>query len=204
MPIAFAKLRVSWIALAACVGASLVKSDASAACTSMPDAGGYRPACCRKASKSATPIRAVVSATVSRHFPSDNGSVCPDAAGCHCCPPAPTAPEPKQRRGWESRPDPGRNLEAGWLDIDGVFRPLIGPIPPHHQPAAEIPPLSAQFPASDLKLPRIEVSDPRAFGVRVAGTRRVPSAGLRSSCVRRPCLGPFRAWASPRTGFRAS
>jgi hypothetical protein len=129
MPISFTKLRFSWIALAAWVGASLVTGDASAACTSMPDAGGCRPVCCRKASKSATPIRVVVSATVGQHFPSDDGSVCPDAAGCHCCPPAPTAPEPKERRGRESRPDPGRNAEAGWLHIGGVFRPLIGPIP---------------------------------------------------------------------------
>ena len=94
----------------------------------------------------------------------------PDTAGCHCCPQAPPAPEPRGGSAGESRPDPGRNTEAGWLDLGGVFRPFIGPVPADSQPAADNPPLSTQFPASDLKSPL--------------------HRGHRSACVRRPYSVP--------------
>jgi len=139
MPITLAELRFSWIALAALVGASLVAGDASATCTSMSDSGGCRARCCGKASKSATPIRAAVPATVAQHIPPQDGNVCPDVPGCNCRPQAPTAPEPKERRAGESRLDLGRNVEAGWLDLGGVFRPFIGPVPPTISPPQKSP-----------------------------------------------------------------
>lgn len=134
MPISPSKLRFSWIALAAFVGASLVAGDASAACESMT-AGGCRPACCCGASESVTPVRAAPDpVTVRQPLPFQNGGACPNAAGCHCRPQAPPAQEPKGQRTGESRPDPGRSAEAGWLDPGGVSRPFIGPIPPTGNP----------------------------------------------------------------------
>jgi hypothetical protein len=139
MLIAFTKLRSSWIALAAFVSASLVTADASAACTSMTDAGGCRAVCCCTAPESVTPIRAAARATVGQQIPFESGNVRPDMPGCHCRPQAPTAPAPTERRASESRPDPGRNVAAGWLDIDGVFRPFVGPVPSAVSPPHKFP-----------------------------------------------------------------
>jgi hypothetical protein len=141
MLIALAKLRLSWIALAAFVGASLVTDGASAACTPMPDAGACPPVCgCCKASESATPIRAAAEPlAVGEQIPSRDGNACPFVPGCQCRPPAPTAPQPKERRAEESRPDPGRIAAAGWLDPGGVFRPYIGPVPPTSSPPQASP-----------------------------------------------------------------
>ncbi len=139
MPITFTKLRFSLFALAAFVGASLLTGDASAGCTSMPDAGECRAVCCCEASESTTPIRAGVPATFGEQIPSQNGNVCPDLPGCHCRPQAPTAPEPKQRRAGENRPDPGRDAAAEWLEIGGVFRPVISPVPPTISPPGKSP-----------------------------------------------------------------
>jgi hypothetical protein len=131
MPISLSKLRFSWIALAAFVGASLVTGDASAACESMTAAGECRTACCCQASESITPLRATPEPVTTGQLllPFKNGVACPNAAGCHCGTQAPPAPEPKGQRAGESRPDLGRNTEAGGLDLGGAFRPIIGPIP---------------------------------------------------------------------------
>jgi hypothetical protein len=140
MPISLSKLRFSWIALAAFVGASLVTGDASAACGSMMADGGCRPACCCQASESVTPVRAAPApATVRLPLPFQIGGACPNAAGCHCRPQAPPAPEPKGQRAEESRPDPGRSPEAGWLDLGCVFRPFIGLVPPTGSPPQKSP-----------------------------------------------------------------
>jgi hypothetical protein len=131
MPIAFTTLHFSWFRLAAFVGASLVTADASAACPSMPARGEFRPARCCKSSGSVTPRSATPTpATVRRALPIRSGGICPNAARCcYCGPHAPPAPEPKGQRASESRPDPGRITEAGWLDLGGVFPPFIGPVP---------------------------------------------------------------------------
>ncbi len=63
MPIAVPKPRFPWIAVAALVGASLAAGDASASCSSMPDAGACPPACCCKATESATPTHDAAGAT---------------------------------------------------------------------------------------------------------------------------------------------
>jgi hypothetical protein len=140
MAISPSKLRFSWIALAAVVGASLVAGDASAACGSMTSDGGSRPACCRQASESVTPVRAAPEpVTVPQLPPFQDSGACPDTAGCHCRPQAPPAPEPKRQRAGESRPDPGRSTEAGRLDLGGVSRPFIGPVPPTGSPPQKSP-----------------------------------------------------------------
>jgi hypothetical protein len=138
MPITPNKLRVSSIALAALVGASLLTVDASAARTSMPSARGCRSACC-KASQSAMPNRAAVTATVGQNIPSPDRNACRDIPGCNCRPQSPTAPEPKERRDEESGPDPGRTIQPERLDIDSVFRPFIGPVPPTINPPLKSP-----------------------------------------------------------------
>jgi hypothetical protein len=139
MPIAFSKLRISAIALAAFVGASLMTADAFASCTSMPDAAGCQAVCCCKASESATPIRIASPATVGQDVPLENGNVCPDLPGCHCRPQTPTAPQPEERRADESRPDPGRDRAAGSLEIADVSRPTISPAPPTISPPRKAP-----------------------------------------------------------------
>jgi hypothetical protein len=54
MPFTLSKLRLSWIALAAFVGASLVTGSATAACPTMPAGGPSPPVCCCKGAESAT------------------------------------------------------------------------------------------------------------------------------------------------------
>ena len=139
MPIAFAKLRISAIALAAFVGASLMTADAFASCTSMPDAAGCRAVCCCQPSESATPIRVSETATADQASPFGNGNLCPVPPGCHCRPQTPTAPQPKERSADESRPDPGRDRAAGWLEIAGTSRPTISPAPPTIIPSRKSP-----------------------------------------------------------------
>ncbi len=140
MPIAVTKLRFSWIALAAFVGTSLVGGDASAACASMPDAGGcQRGCCCCETSNSPTPIRPAAPVMGGRHITSQTGNVCQDVPGCHCRPPVPTAPKPKEWRAEESRPDSSRSGEASWLEIGDVFRPFTGPVPPTSSPPRKSP-----------------------------------------------------------------
>ncbi len=139
MSIAFSKLRISAIALAAFVGASLMSGDAFASCTSMSDAAGCRAVCCCKASESATPTRIATAATVGQDVPFENGNVCPDLPGCHCRPQAPTAPEPREQRANESRLDPGRDAAAGWIEIASVSRPITSPAPPTISPPRKSP-----------------------------------------------------------------
>jgi hypothetical protein len=140
MPFTLSKLRFSWIALAAFVGASLVTGSASATCTSMPADGACPPVCCCKGAESARLIRDDDAPAIARQFIlSQNGNVCPDIPGCVCCPQAPVAPEPKGQRAEESRPDPGRSSDAARLGFGTVFRPFIGPVPPTISPPQTSP-----------------------------------------------------------------
>ena len=129
MRISFTQLRFSWIALAAFMGASLSGVNATAACSSIANAGKCRPACCGKAAPSAKRVRADVLATVGQRIASLDGNTCPNVPCCHCCPQAPAAPEPKQRRAEKNGPDRGRTVEADWLDYEWVCRPIIGAVP---------------------------------------------------------------------------
>jgi hypothetical protein len=139
MPVTYTKLRFSWIAVAALAGASLLDVDARAACTSMPNAGKCRPGCCGKAVPTAMPIRAAGLATVGRQVASLDENTCRNVPGCNCCPQAPTAPEPKERRAEASTSDGGRTVESDWFDLDQVFRPFIGAVAPAISPPQKSP-----------------------------------------------------------------
>jgi hypothetical protein len=131
MQFTVSKPRFFWIALAGFVGTWLGTSSASAACASMPADRACPPVCCRQVQESATSIRGAAAPAVARQFIlSRNGNICPNVPCCACCRQAPVAPEPRGQRVEESRPDPGRSADAGWLDFDGVFWPFIGPVPP--------------------------------------------------------------------------
>jgi hypothetical protein len=124
-------LRLSWVAIAAIVGASMVTGNASAACTSMPAGAASTMGCCCEGPESAMSIPdARVPATSSQFILSQNGNVCPSIPVCACCRQAPVAPEPKRQHAEESRPDPGRSADAIWFVFGSAFRPFIGPIPP--------------------------------------------------------------------------
>jgi hypothetical protein len=140
MPHTLSKMRFSWIALTAFLGASLAAGDASAACPSEPAGKLSRPARCCKAPKSADSVRVVAAPAKARPcILPQNADACPYVPGCCCCPPAPPAPEPKGQRAEENRHDPGRITEAGWLDSGGVSRPFIGPVPPTGSPPQTSP-----------------------------------------------------------------
>jgi hypothetical protein len=142
MPIALAKLRFLWIALAAFVGTSLVTETASAACNSMPGNGTCSSTrdCC-KASKPVLPVRATVEpSTVHQRSPLPKENTCPNKPGCVCCPQFPAAPEPKGHRPGENRPEPDRNVAAiGGHDSGGIARPSAARVPPLLSPPQKSP-----------------------------------------------------------------
>jgi hypothetical protein len=141
-PIAVAKLRFLWIALAVFVGTLLVTQSASAACNSMPGSGtnSSTRGCC-KASKPVMPVRASAEpSTFEQRLPLPNENTCPNKPGCVCCPQFPAAPEPKGQRPGENRPEPDRNVAAiGGHDTGSIARPATGPVPPLLSPPQKSP-----------------------------------------------------------------
>jgi hypothetical protein len=139
MPSIFTTLRSSWLALAVFACASLLVGDASAACASMPDAGGCESACCCEAPVSASPIQADAPATLSQNIPVQDANVCRNVPGCHCRPQAPTAPEPKQRRAGENRVDRSRHVDAARVDTGDASRTFIEPVSAAVSPPQKAP-----------------------------------------------------------------
>lgn len=142
MPITRTKLRHSWIALAAFVGALLASGGASASCTMTPDAGACPPVCgCCKAPASDSPTpEAAGPATVHEHVPARTGDVCPSTPRCECRSQAPTAPEPKPgQRTTVERSDPAHDLALGWLDFDAAPRSVYFSVPATPSPPQKHP-----------------------------------------------------------------
>ncbi len=140
MPITRTKLRHSWIALAAFVGALLTSGGVSASCTK-PDALACSPVCgCCKTPASARPTpEAAGPAMAHQKVPARTGDVCPDAPGCECRPQAPTAPEPKPgQRTTVERSDPGRDSALGGLGFDAAPRLMTFSVPATASPPQKL------------------------------------------------------------------
>jgi hypothetical protein len=141
MPLIPVRPRFSWFALAAFVGAVLTAGEASA-CSAMSDAGACPAACgcCEVAEPAMRVPGNVVSATGGTlAVPGGEPSQMAPTGRCCCRSESPAAPEPKGQRTGEHRPDPDRELAAGWLDDGRSFRAYVGLIPPTASPPQKSP-----------------------------------------------------------------